>query len=73
MIFKHKDSHCDAFSAGIVMLTVWDIMEIVGKGNPKTAGEIALAHFEPHLLKGMGMAMAENEVLSHCELLMGAG
>ena len=50
-----------------------DIMEIVGKGNPKTAGEIALAHFEPHLLKGMGMAMAENEVLSHCELLMGAG
>ena len=50
-----------------------DIMKIVRRGNPKTAGEIASVHFKPDLLKGMGMAMAENEILSHCELLRYAG
>jgi glyoxylase-like metal-dependent hydrolase (beta-lactamase superfamily II) len=45
-----------------------DILRILKQG-PKTAREIAAAHFEEHLLKGVGMMMAENEVLSHCELL----
>jgi adenosylmethionine-8-amino-7-oxononanoate aminotransferase len=39
------------------------------KQGAKTAREIAAAHFEEHLLKGVGVMMAENEVLSHCELL----
>jgi glyoxylase-like metal-dependent hydrolase (beta-lactamase superfamily II) len=45
-----------------------DILRILKQG-PKTAREIAVAHFEEHLLKGVGVMMAENEVLSHCELL----
>jgi hypothetical protein len=45
-----------------------DILKILKKGA-KTAREIAAAHFEEHLLKGVGIMMAENEVLSHCELL----
>jgi len=45
-----------------------DILRILKQG-PKTAREIAAAHFEGHLLKGVGIMMAENEVLSHCELL----
>jgi hypothetical protein len=45
-----------------------DILRILKKG-PTTAREIAAAHFEEHLLKGVGIMMAENEVLSHCELL----
>jgi glyoxylase-like metal-dependent hydrolase (beta-lactamase superfamily II) len=45
-----------------------DILKILKQG-PKTAREIAAAHFEEHLLKGVGIMMAENEVLSHCELL----
>ena len=49
-----------------------DILEIL-KGGPKDAREIAVAHFDPDLLKGMGMRMAENEILSHMELLMAAG
>jgi len=44
------------------------ILEILKQG-PKTAREIAAAHFEEPLLKGFGIMMAENEVLSHCELL----
>ena len=44
------------------------IMKILEQG-PKTAGEIAVAHFDESLLKGMGLLMAENEILSHCELL----
>jgi glyoxylase-like metal-dependent hydrolase (beta-lactamase superfamily II) len=45
-----------------------DILRILKKGQ-RTAREIAAAHFEQHLLKGVGIMMAENEVLSHCELL----
>jgi glyoxylase-like metal-dependent hydrolase (beta-lactamase superfamily II) len=45
-----------------------DILKILRQG-PKTAREIAVAHFEEPLLEGFGMMMAENEVLSHCELL----
>ena len=49
-----------------------DILEIL-KSGPKNAREIAIAHFDPNLLKGMGIMMAENEILSHMELLMAAG
>ncbi len=45
-----------------------DILKILKEG-PKTAREIAAAHFEEPLLKGFGIMMAENEILSHCELL----
>jgi len=45
-----------------------DILKILSQG-PKTAREIAAAHFEEPLLKGYGIMMAENEILSHCELL----
>ena len=45
-----------------------DILKILKEG-PKTAREIAAAHFEESLLKGFGIIMAENEILSHCELL----
>ena len=45
-----------------------DILKILKQG-PKTAREIAAAHFEEPLLKGVGSIMAENEILSHCELL----
>ena len=44
------------------------IMEIL-KSGPKTPEEIAREHFEPDLLKGFGISLAINEVLSHCELL----
>ena len=43
-------------------------MKILKQG-PKTARQIAAAHFEESLLKGVGIMMAENEILSHCELL----
>jgi len=49
-----------------------DIVRIVEDG-PRTAEEIAREHFEPRLLKGMGMRLAINEVLSHCELLHASG
>jgi hypothetical protein len=39
----------------------------------KTARELAVAYFEPSLLKGAGILMAENEILSHCELLQACG
>jgi len=45
-----------------------DILKILKQG-PKTARQIAAAHFEEPLLKGFGIMMAENEILSHCELL----
>lgn len=48
------------------------ILDILARG-PATEAEIARQHFEPHLLKGLGQKMAENEVLSHCELLKAAG
>jgi glyoxylase-like metal-dependent hydrolase (beta-lactamase superfamily II) len=44
------------------------IVTILQKG-PKTAEEVAREHFDPQLLKGFGIRMAVNEVLSHAELL----
>lgn len=49
-----------------------DILEIL-KNGPKNARDIAVAHFNPDLLKGVGIMMAENEILSHMELLLAAG
>ena len=43
------------------------------KQGPKTARELAVAYFKPSLLKGAGIIMAENEILSHCELLQAYG
>jgi glyoxylase-like metal-dependent hydrolase (beta-lactamase superfamily II) len=43
------------------------------KQGPKTARELAVVYFEPSLLKGAGIIMAENEILSHCELLQACG
>jgi len=43
------------------------------ENGPGNAGEIAVAHFDEPLLKGFGMLMAENEVISHCELLIACG
>jgi glyoxylase-like metal-dependent hydrolase (beta-lactamase superfamily II) len=48
------------------------IIEILNNGA-KTAEEIAAAHFEERLLEGFGSIMAENEIVSHCELLMESG
>ncbi|MBU2498728.1 MAG: MBL fold metallo-hydrolase [Proteobacteria bacterium] len=45
-----------------------DILRIL-KDGPLSAEEIAEEHFEPRLLKGYGIYLAVNEVLSHCELL----
>jgi glyoxylase-like metal-dependent hydrolase (beta-lactamase superfamily II) len=45
-----------------------DILKSLGDG-PKQPEEIARACFEERLLKGFGITMALNEVLSHCELL----
>lgn len=45
-----------------------DILKILKQG-PKTAREIAIEHFEEPLLRGSGILMAENEIISHCELL----
>jgi glyoxylase-like metal-dependent hydrolase (beta-lactamase superfamily II) len=44
------------------------VMEVLA-GGPKTAREIAAVHFDDALLEGFGILMAENEILSHCELL----
>jgi glyoxylase-like metal-dependent hydrolase (beta-lactamase superfamily II) len=43
------------------------------KQGPKTARELASASFDAALLKGAGIVMAENEILSHCELLQSSG
>ena len=48
------------------------MLEILRTG-PKTADELATAHFEERLLEGFGSIMAANEVISHCELLTGSG
>lgn len=56
-LLKHHVDRCAA------------ILEIL-KPGPKTAEEIAREHFEERLLKGFGKFMAENEVISHCELLI---
>ena len=45
-----------------------DILKILGQA-PKTAREVAVEYFEESLLKGFGILMAENEIISHCELL----
>ncbi|MEJ2724209.1 MAG: MBL fold metallo-hydrolase [Deltaproteobacteria bacterium] len=43
------------------------------KPGPKTVRELAAASFDAALLKGSGIVMAENEILSHCELLETSG
>jgi len=43
------------------------------KEGPKTAKELAAVLFDAALLKGYGIVMAENEILSHCELLQASG
>ena len=43
------------------------------KQGPRTAREIAVEHFEEPLLRGVGILMAENEIISHCELLYTTG
>jgi hypothetical protein len=48
------------------------IIKILNNG-PKTAEEIAAAHFEERLLEGFGNIMAANEIVSHCELLIESG
>ena len=48
------------------------ILEILMKGA-MTAREIAMEYFDAPLLKGFGILMAENEVISHCELLSAFG
>lgn len=48
------------------------IIEILRNG-PMTAEEIAQKHFAENLLKGYGSMMAENEIISHCELLIKNG
>ncbi len=48
------------------------ILNILSRG-PKSAHEIAVEHFEERLLKGFGMLLAENEIISHCELLSASG
>jgi glyoxylase-like metal-dependent hydrolase (beta-lactamase superfamily II) len=49
-----------------------DILKILEDGR-KTAREIARKHFDERLLKGAGILMAENEIVSHCELMMASG
>jgi glyoxylase-like metal-dependent hydrolase (beta-lactamase superfamily II) len=56
-LLKHHIDRCAA------------ILEILEPG-PKTAEQIAREHFDERLLKGQGKLMAENEVISHCELLI---
>jgi glyoxylase-like metal-dependent hydrolase (beta-lactamase superfamily II) len=49
------------------------IVAILKKDGPRDVREIVLAHFEPHLLKGYGIRMAEGEIKSHLELLEHSG
>jgi len=49
-----------------------DILDML-KNGPLVAEDIARQHFEPELLKGFGINMAVNEVLSHCELMEKTG
>jgi len=48
------------------------ILKILEKGV-RTVREIAVEYFDEPLLKGFGILMAENEVISHCELLSACG
>jgi glyoxylase-like metal-dependent hydrolase (beta-lactamase superfamily II) len=59
-LIQHHLSRCSA------------ILDLL-KDGPKTPKELALAHFEARLLKGLGILMAENEIVSHCEFLCAAG
>jgi glyoxylase-like metal-dependent hydrolase (beta-lactamase superfamily II) len=45
-----------------------EILRIL-REKPRTCREIVLEHFDESLLKGTGIHMAENEILSHLELL----
>ncbi len=45
-----------------------DILELI-TSKSKTPEEIAHEYFEPELLRGFGMHLAINELLSHFELL----
>ena len=49
-----------------------DILDILSTG-PQTAREITLKHFKEKQLKGFGVLMGENEVVSHLELLQTLG
>ena len=55
------------------LLRCASILSILMKDGPRTVEEIVLAHFEPNLLKGYGIKMAEGEVKSHLELLEHSG
>ncbi len=59
-LLKHHIERCGA------------IIDILSTG-PKTAEDIAAAHFEERLLEGFGNIMAANEIVSHCELLIDSG
>jgi len=48
------------------------ILEVL-KDGPQTAEEIARAYYQPKLLKGFGIKMAENEIKSHLEFLEHSG
>ena len=48
------------------------ILKILKKGV-RTVREITVEYFDESLLKGFGILMAENEVISHCELLSACG
>jgi hypothetical protein len=48
------------------------IIEILRIG-PMPAEKIAQKHFTENQLKGYGSMMAENEIISHCELLIKNG
>ena len=49
-----------------------ELLEILRKG-PMTVPEIANEYFDESLLKGHGALLAENEILSHLELLTSSG
>ncbi len=48
------------------------ILSLIDEGVHTVDG-IAKGHFDPSLLKGMGMALAKNEIHSHIEFLEAAG
>ncbi len=48
------------------------ILRILKEG-PKTVRDLCVQHFDAPLLKGFGILMAENEMISHCELLEACG
>ena len=49
-----------------------DILRILAQG-PQGVEAIARGHFAPEKLKGVGIMMAKNEIVCHCEMLMEAG